>query len=114
MRNSKGWIAAGGAVMGAALTIGAAALVSSAQAQQQPPPGGGFGGGGFGGGQRPPGGGFGGGFMGGAQMTATDKYLYILRGNTVYQLDATNLKMLNQTELPRPERRGNGPTPPPP
>ncbi len=41
-----------------------------------------------------------------AQMLATDKYLFILKGNTVYQLDIDSLKLLNQTELPEQKREG--------
>lgn len=106
---------------------------SELAAQELPPPpqqggfggrGGGFGGqggpGGFGG---PPGGGqgFGGpggqGFGPGGQgrgmgmmgmgpapsITATDKYVYILRGDQLLQYSADGLKLVAKTTLPRPE-----------
>jgi hypothetical protein len=38
-------------------------------------------------------------------MTATDKYVYILRGDTLYQFSADGLKLLGKAELPRPEPR---------
>lgn len=41
-------------------------------------------------------------------MTATDKYLFILRGDTVYQLSIDTLEIIKQTKLPPPE----GPRPP--
>ena len=83
-------------------------------------PGGGFGGGqggpggGFGGGQGGPGGGFGGGMRmgGGAQpvVTATDKYVYVLRGETLFQYAAEGLKLVAKAQLPRDEnQRGGGP-----
>ena len=72
-------------------------------------PGGGQGGrGGFGGGQ---GGGFPGmGMMGGgaATIAATDKYVYILRGNTLYQYSVEGLKLLAKTEIPQPPRPAGG------
>jgi hypothetical protein len=36
-------------------------------------------------------------------VATTDKYLFIVRGNTVYQLDVDTLAVLKQTELPMPE-----------
>jgi len=38
-----------------------------------------------------------------ATMVTTDKYLLILRGNTLYQLDVDTLLVLKQVELPAPE-----------
>ena len=42
-----------------------------------------------------------------AQMLATEKYLFILKGNTVYQLDINSLKLLNQTQLGEPAKGAN-------
>jgi hypothetical protein len=73
------------------------------------------GGGGFPGG--PPMMGMGG---GGATMTATERYVYVLRGNTLYQFSAEGLKLLGKAELPQPTRQprpeggGFGDPPPPP
>ncbi len=44
----------------------------------------------------------------GTAVTATEKYLFIVRGNTVFQLDITTLEIIKQKELPEPERRGPG------
>ena len=93
-----------------------------AKAQDRPPmgPGQGMGGPGMGGpGMGGPGGPGG---MGGPGMmrmgppptlTATDKYVYVLRGETLYQFSADGLKLLAKSELPRPEPReqsdGKGP-----
>lgn len=128
MRRSDRGIAAGWALLGATLTVGAAAMITAAQAQGEPPPpapppaapnaprpGGGFGGGGFGGGgQGQPGGpGFPGGpgvgpmrgfGMGAPVMTATDRFVYVLRGNTLYQFSVDGLRLVNQAQLP--PRRG--------
>lgn len=92
------------------------------------PGGGGFpggpGGGGFPGGQGGPGGGgfpggqggFGGGMMrgmmgGGMQpvVTATERYVYVLRGDTLFQYSAEGLKLIAKATLPQDEnRRGPG------
>ena len=105
MRRSDKWIAGGWALLGATLTVGAAAVITTAQAQDQGQPpapgqgqpgGGGFGqggGGGFGGGMR-----FGGG--GAPVITATERFVYVLRGNTLYQFDANGLRLLAQADLP--------------
>jgi hypothetical protein len=46
-------------------------------------------------------------------ITATDKYVYVLRGDTLFQFSADGLKLLARAELPRPEPRespdGKGP-----
>lgn len=82
-------------------------------------PGGPGGQGGFPGGQGGPGGpgGFpGGGFgqggmrmmgMGGAPatVTATEKYVYVLRGDTLMQFSVDGLKLVAKTTLPRDERQ---------
>ena len=74
---------------------------------------GGPGGGGFPGGQ----GGFGGGGMirgmmgGGMQpvVTATERYVYVLRGDTLFQYSAEGLKLIAKATLPQDEnRRGPG------
>lgn len=138
MKRATFW---GGALAGAAIALGGVYVLEQAQAQgggqgfprqggqQQggfgPPQGGGFPGGPGGGGF--PGGGFPGGPMmgmgggGGAAITATDKYVYVLRGNTLYQFAAEGLKMLGKAELPqqqrpRPDAGGGafGEPPPPP
>ncbi|PIX37934.1 MAG: hypothetical protein COZ57_31900 [Armatimonadetes bacterium CG_4_8_14_3_um_filter_66_20] len=36
-------------------------------------------------------------------VATTEKYLFVVRGNTVYQLDVDTLAVLKQTELPMPE-----------
>ena len=38
-------------------------------------------------------------------LTATDKYVYVLRGETLYQFSADGLRLLAKSELPRPEPR---------
>ena len=38
-------------------------------------------------------------------MAATDKYLYVLRGEMLFQFSADGLKLLARSELPRPEPR---------
>ena len=38
-------------------------------------------------------------------LTATDKYVYVLRGETLYQFSTDGLKLLARSELPRPEPR---------
>ena len=47
-------------------------------------------------------------------MTATDKYVYILRDDTLYQFSADGLKLLGKAELPRPEPRAHHERKPPP
>ncbi len=79
-------------------------------------PQGGFPGGGPQGGF--PGGGFGQGGMRGPMMmgmggapatvTATDKYVYVLRGETLMQFSVDGLKLVAKTTLPRDERPGPG------
>ena len=81
---------------------------------------GGPGGGGFPGGQGGPGGGFGGGqgggmmrgMMGGGMqpvVTATERYVYVLRGDTLFQYSAEGLKLVAKATLPQDEnRRGPG------
>jgi hypothetical protein len=74
---------------------------------------GGPGGGGFPGG---PGGGFGGGqgggmmrgMMGGGMqpvVTATERYVYVLRGDTLFQYSAEGLKLVAKATLPQDENR---------
>jgi len=90
-----------------------------AQAQDvvAPPPGQGFPGG--------PGGGrgFGGGGFGGpTQMAVSGNSLFILRGNTLYRVNATSLAVETKADLPAPtggaqaQQRfpGSGEAPPPP
>ena len=75
---------------------------------------GGPGGGGFGGGQGGlGGGGFGGGMMrgmmgGGMQpvVTATERYVYVLRGDTLFQYSAEGLKLVAKATLPQDQRQG--------
>ena len=102
-------------LLGTVLVLGAAVAVALAQPGEQ---GGAPGGGGGAGGPGMPGMGGGPGMMGGPFMgmrggppgsvavTATDKYLFIVRGNTVFQLDVNTLEILKQKELPEPERGG--------
>jgi hypothetical protein len=85
------------------------------------PPGGGQGG--FGGQGGPPGGGFGGGpggqgrgmgmmgmpMGGGASITATEKYVYVLRGDQLLQYSVDGLKLTAKATLPRPEGGPGGP-----
>ena len=93
--------------------------------QQGGPGGGGFpggqggpGGGGFGGGQGGPGGGGFGGGQGGGMMrgmmgggmqpvvTATERYVYVLRGDTLFQYSAEGLKLVAKATLPQDQRQG--------
>ena len=93
-------------VAGAALFAAGFSWTGPAQAQDRPPMGQGPGTGGPGspGMMRigPP-----------PVMTASEKYVYILRGETLYQFSADGLKLLARSELPRPEPRefpdGKGP-----
>jgi hypothetical protein len=114
----------GGAIGGIVIALSGVYVLEHAQAQNGQ---GGFprpGQGGFG---RPGGGQQGGGFPGGpplmmgggggTTMTATDKYVYVLRGNTLYQFAAEGLRMVGKAELPRMPRPGIGDgddVPPPP
>lgn len=41
--------------------------------------------------------------MGGAQMVASGNYVYILRGNVLYQYAADSLRLMKQARLPDPE-----------
>ena len=79
---------------------------------------GGPGGGGFGGGQGGPGGGGFGGGQGGGMMrgmmgggmqpvvTATERYVYVLRGDTLFQYSAEGLKLVAKATLPQDQRQG--------
>jgi len=73
---------------------------------------GGPGGGGFPGGQGGPGGGMMRGMMGGGMqpvVTATERYVYVLRGDTLFQYSAEGLKLIAKATLPQDEnRRGQG------
>ena len=40
----------------------------------------------------------------GGVMVATSDYVYVLKGNTLYQLSATGLKLTAQYEFPRPPK----------
>ena len=42
--------------------------------------------------------------MGHSNMVANDKFVYVLRGNTLYQFSTDGLKLVSKAELPRPER----------
>jgi hypothetical protein len=53
---------------------------------------------------------------GGIQMTASGKFVYILRGDEILQFEATSLEFIKKIKLPAPERpnrrdgeRGAGP-----
>ncbi len=124
MKQLRFW---GGAGLGVALTLIGMYAMERAQAQdpqQGFPRPGGQGQGGF----PRPGGQGGGGFPGGPMMgmgggggsvTATDKYVYVLRGNTLFQFAAEGLRLLGKAELPQPPRPGGnngafGDPPPPP
>ncbi|MGC4044920.1 MAG: hypothetical protein QM758_14090 [Armatimonas sp.] len=122
MKRATFW---GGALAGAVIALSGVYVLEQAKAQDpglprqggqgqggfpgRPGGQGGFGGG-FGGGQGggfpggPPMGMMGMGGGGGASITATDKYVYVLRGNTLYQFAAEGLKMLGKAELPQPPR----------
>lgn len=122
----------GSMAAGSLLTLGVAATMGnvhakdpapkSASAPQERPGQGGFPGGGPqggfpGGGPQGafPGGGFGQGGMRGPMMmgmggapatvTATDKYVYVLRGETLMQFSVDGLKLVAKTTLPRDERQ---------
>jgi len=50
-----------------------------------------------------------GGMMATPAVTTTEKYLFIVRGDTVYQLDIDTLEVIKQVRLPQPEgMRGPG------
>jgi hypothetical protein len=59
-------------------------------------------------GQGPVGQGFGQALRGGgsASVAASDRYVYVLRGNTLFQYSADGLKLVAKTELPAVEARG--------
>ena len=66
-------------------------------------------GGGFGGGQGGPGGGMMRGMMGGGMqpvVTATERYVYVLRGDTLFQYSAEGLKLVAKATLPQDQRQG--------
>jgi len=42
--------------------------------------------------------------LGGASLCAAGDFVYVLRGNTLYQFRAKDLKLVNQAELPGPPR----------
>ena len=96
-------------IAAATLTLGGLGFHQYATAQNEPapppPPGGGapFPGG-PGGGPFPPGGGrpgmMMGGFGGPSQMAVSGTAIYILRGNTVYRLNAATLRVEAQGEIP--------------
>ena len=96
----------GALLTGAALVAGGYLWMESTNAQERPPMGQGMAGpGGMGPGMMrmgPP-----------PTMTATDKYVYVLRGDMLYQFSTDGLKLLAKSELPRPEPRehhdGKGP-----
>lgn len=51
--------------------------------------------------------------MGGpSTLAASGDFVYVLRGNTLFQMKAADLSVINQKELPGP--RGGGEEPPPP
>src|SRR5437773_6504613 len=95
---------------------GATALVGSRARAQGPQSGGPGQPGGFPGGPgfQP---GFGGGMpgmmpgmmMGGGAMAATGSRVYVLRGNTVYAMDAASLRVVATGELPAPRFGPGGP-----
>jgi len=122
-----------GVALGAFVATGLGTVYTAAKAQTSPTltaqqggqqggrPGfggqGGPGGGGFPGGQGGPGGGGfpggqGGGMMrgmmgGGMQpvVTATERYVYVLRGDTLFQYSAEGLKLVAKATLPQDENR---------
>ena len=70
---------------------------------------GGPGGGGFPGGQGGQGGGMMRGMMGGGMqpvVTATERYVYVLRGDTLFQYSAEGLKLVAKATLPQDQRQG--------
>jgi hypothetical protein len=84
----------------ATLTVAALGVhqFANAQQDQNPPP-------------APPGGGFngrvrGGGGGGGTALAVSGSSVYIVRGNTIYRLDSTDLSVKAQANLPAPARRG--------
>jgi hypothetical protein len=56
------------------------------------------------------------GMMAPPAITTTEKYLFIVRGDTVFQLDIDTLEIIKQARLPQPEgmRGPGGPGGPPP
>lgn len=72
---------------------------------------GGPGGGGFLGGQGGLGGGMMRGMMGGGMqpvVTATERYVYVLRGDTLFQYSAEGLKLIAKATLPQDDRQRGG------
>ena len=104
-RTNKG-MAAGWALLGATATLGAAALINAVQAQDAP--GGAAPGAGDPGamGRMP-----GRGMAGPATIAANNQSVFVLRGNTVYRMDATSLKVVEQAQLPAPSRMMDGDQP---
>lgn len=43
--------------------------------------------------------------LGQVAVAANNEYVYVVRGNMLYQFSAKDLKLLNSTELPRPQIR---------
>jgi hypothetical protein len=43
-----------------------------------------------------------------AVVTATDRYVFVLRGNTLFQFDVNGLRLLAQTQLPGGGGQGGG------
>lgn len=43
---------------------------------------------------------------GGASVAASDRYVYVLRGSTLYQYSADGLKLVAKAELPAADARG--------
>lgn len=89
------------------LSVVAVSAVATALFAQAPVPGG-FGaqegrpsfGQGQGGGQGLRGG------VGSVSVAASERYVYVVRGTTLYQYSAEGLKLVAKTELPAPEARG--------
>ena len=46
---------------------------------------------------------------GGASITATEKHVYVLRGDQLLQYSVDGLKLTAKATLPRPERPEGGP-----
>lgn len=108
-----------GVALGAFVATGLGTVYTAAKAQTpnvQGQPGQQGGRPGFGG-QGGPGGGFGGGqgggmmrgMMGGGMqpvVTATERYVYVLRGDTLFQYSAEGLKLVAKATLPQDQRQG--------
>ena len=86
------------------LSVVAVSAVATALFAQPPVPGG------FGGQEgRPQGQGGGQGLRGGAgsaSVAASERYVYVLRGSTLYQYSADGLKLVAKAELPAADARG--------